>query len=104
MNILYTPNASTAYWLTLVATLLLPLLVGFVTKFSTKASVKAILLLALSAATALVSGLLAAKGSTDIGPLVTNTVTTFVIAVAVHYGFWKPTNVTATAQGSLVKD
>jgi small basic protein len=104
MSILFEPNPSVAYWLTLVATLLLPILVGLVTKVSNSSALKAVLLLALSALTSLVSGLLAVDGTTDIGPLVTATVTTFVIAVAVHYGFWKPTAVTATVQNSLVKD
>lgn len=104
MNILYTPNPSVAYWVTLVATLVIPIVVGLVTKTSTSSGVKAVLLLALSAVTSLVSGILAVHGKTDLGPLVTATLTTFVIAVAVHYGFWKPTLVTAVAQGSLVKD
>lgn len=104
MSILFDPNPSVAYWLTLVATVLLPILVGVVTKASTSGGVKAVLLLALSAVTSLVSGLLAVDGKTDIGPLVTTTVTTFVIAVAVHYGFWKPTTVTDSAQAFLIKD
>lgn len=104
MSILFEPNPSTAYWLTLAVTVLLPLAVGLITKFSTSSGLKAILLLAASAATALCSNLLAVDGTTDVGPLVTDVLTTFVIAVAIHYGFWKPTEATALAQSVLVKD
>jgi heme/copper-type cytochrome/quinol oxidase subunit 4 len=104
MNILYEPDPSVAYWLTLVVTLVLPILVGLVTKVSTNSSIKAVLLLALSAATVIISNLLAVDGVTDVGPMVTATIVTFVIAVATHFGLWKPTEVTATVQNSLVKD
>lgn len=104
MPILYTPNPSVAYWLTLVVTLLLPILVGLVTKASWSSGLKAVLLLAFSAATAIISNLLAVKGATDVGPMVTAVISTFVIAVAAHFGFWKPTEVSTTMQNSLVKD
>ena len=98
MPILYEPNPSVAYWLTLVVTLLLPILVGVVTKASTPSSIKAVLLLALSAVTAIGSNLLAVNGATDVGPMVTAVLSTFVVAVAAHFGFWKPTEVTAKVQ------
>lgn len=104
MSILYNPNPSVAYWLTLVVTLLLPILVGLVTKASWSGGLKAVLLLAFSAATAIISNLLAVNGPTDVGPMVTSVITTFVIAVAVHFGFWKPTDVSTTVQSVLVKD
>lgn len=91
MNILYTPDPSTAYWLTLVVTLLLPLLVGVATKVSTPSGVKAVLLLGLSAVTAIGSNLLAVNGATDVGPMVTAVLSTFVIAVATRFGLWRAT-------------
>jgi uncharacterized membrane protein YhiD involved in acid resistance len=104
MPILYNPNPSVAYWLTLAVTLLLPILVGLVTKASWSSGLKAVLLLAFSAATAIISNLLAVDGVTDVGPMVTAVISTFVIAVASHFGFWKPTEVSAKAQNVLVKD
>jgi hypothetical protein len=91
MQILYEPNPSVAYWLTLVVTLLLPILVAFVTKASTSSAVKSVVLLALSAVTAIGSNLLSVNGATDVGPMVTSVLSTFVIAVASYFGFWRGT-------------
>jgi len=104
MSIVYEPDPNVAYWLTLVATVLLPILVGLVTKVSTSSTVKAVLLLVLSAVTSVVSNLLAVDGATDVGPMVTDAVVTFVVAVALYFGLWKPTEVTAKAQNTLVAD
>ncbi len=104
MNLIFEPNPTIAYWLTLAVTLLLPLAVGLVTKFSTSAGLKAVLLLLFSAVTAVASNLLAVDGATDVGPMITDTIVTFVIAVATYFGFWRPTEVAAAAQNTLVTD
>lgn len=103
MELIYEPNANVAYWLTLVVTLLLPIVVGLVTKASTSPAIKSVLLLALSAATAIGSNLLAVKGETDVGPMITSVISTFIIAVASYFGLWRGT-VTPAVQRVFVKD
>ena len=105
MTILYTPNPSVAYWITLAVTVLLPLIVGVVTKASTNPAVKSVLLLALAAATSVGYNLLAVRGVTDVGPMITDTVATFVIAVATYFGVWRtnPVGVLAAVQNVGVR-
>ena len=105
MHILYEPNPSVAYWLTLVVTLVLPVAVAVVTKKATNSTLKALLLLALSAATTIISNLLAVDGVTDIGPMITETLSVFFVAVASYFGFWRtdPAGVTTKAQEAFVK-
>lgn len=93
MTLLFTPNASIATVLTLVVTLLIPLGVGLITKASANPGVKAVVLIVLSAATAIGSNLLAVKGTTDVWPLIQDSVFTAVIAIASYFGVWKPTTV-----------
>ena len=106
MTILFTPNPSVAYWLTLAVTLLLPLVVGVVTKASTRPAIKSVALMALAAATSVGYNLLAVRGVTDVGPMVTDTVSTFVIAVATYFGVWRtnPVGVLAAAQNVGYRD
>ena len=104
MSVMFEPTPNIAYWLTLLVTVLLPIAVGLVTKFSTNSGVKAVLLLAFAAATSIGYNLLAVQGQTDVGPMVTDGIVTFVIAVAAYFGVWKPTTVTAKAQNTLVTD
>jgi len=104
VNLLFTQTASTATVLTLIVTLILPIVVGLVTKKSTNPAIKAVLLIILSAATAIVSNLLAVKGTTDVWPIVQDSVFTAVIAIATLFGVWMPTTVNAKAQAVLVRD
>lgn len=93
--------------LSLVVTVLLPVLVGLLTKASWSGRAKAILLLALSAVNALVtSGLEAANTGVDweFIPVLYTIVINFMIAVAVHFGLWKPVGTSEAAQRSLVTD
>ena len=105
MTILFTPNPSVAYWVTLAVTVLLPLIVGVLTQVNTNPSVKAVLLLALAAATSVGYNLLAVRGVTDVGPMITDTVATFVIAVATYFGVWRtnPVGVLAAVQNVGVR-
>jgi hypothetical protein len=86
---------------------LLPLLVGLVTKRSWPDGLKAVLLLAL---TALGQFLLAYQDSLGAGEhfvwqsWLWSTVVGFAIAVAVHFGLWKPTGASATAQDAVIND
>ncbi|MFB4350436.1 hypothetical protein [Microbacterium sp. CR_7] len=77
----------------LVLSTVLPLLVGLVTKTITRPGVKATLLAILSLATSLLTELGAAitAGTTyDIGQGLILALPTFLIAVGLHYGLWKP--------------
>ncbi|MER7331649.1 MULTISPECIES: hypothetical protein [unclassified Micromonospora] len=93
--------------LSLAITVLLPILVGLVTRRSTSASAKAVLLLLLSAVNAVLSAWLQAENTAAVFewiPVVYSTAINFGIAVAVHFGLFKPTGAASAAQGSLVKD
>lgn len=93
--------------LSLAITVALPILVGLVTRRSTSAAVKAVLLFALAAVkTVLEAWLQAANTSADFVwiPVVYSALVTFAIAVAVHFGLYKPTGVAGAAQDSLVRD
>jgi uncharacterized membrane protein len=87
--------------LSLVATVVLPLLVGLVTRSRTSAHVKAVLLLVLSALLTVVE---AWQLSVDKHApfhwqqFVINLIVSFVIAVAVHFGLWKPTGAAGATQ------
>ncbi|WP_127572806.1 hypothetical protein [Georgenia faecalis] len=85
----------------LVAVAVLPVLVGLVTTRVTAAATKAWLLAGLS----LVSSLLAEAirtwqegGVYDVGAGLVLALPTFIGAVAMHYGLWKPTGVSTKAQ------
>lgn len=84
-----------------VLPVLLPLLVGLVTKTVTSSGLKATLLLGLSVLTSLITEAINAAqwGETynlSMGLLLA--FTTFVTGVAIQYGLWKPTGVTAAVQ------
>lgn len=85
----------------LVVSTLLPLLVGLVTKTVTNSSTKAILLAALAAITGLGTELLNAINagvSFDIGMGLVLALVSFITAVAIHFGIWKPTGATEAVQ------
>ncbi|QZD98615.1 holin [Microbacterium phage Jemerald] len=104
MNIEF--NLPPALVLGLVVSTILPILVGLVTTRVTKSSLKAVLLAGLSAVTGLLTELLAAVNAGvayDLGNGLVFALTAFLVAVAMHYGLWKPTTVSAKAQEVLVK-
>jgi hypothetical protein len=89
----------------MVVSTILPILVGLVTTRVTNGGLKAVLLAALSAVTGLGTELLAAlnSGTTyDLGNGLIFALTSFAIAVSLHYGLWKPTTVSEKAQNVLV--
>ena len=90
--------------LTFVVAILLPLLVGLVTKVVTSPGTKAILLALLAAAAGLLSELVTAltTGATyDLGAALVTWLGIFIVAVATHFGLWKPTGVSVAAQSTF---
>lgn len=93
--------------LSLVITVLLPVLVGLLTKQSWSSGLKAVLLLVLAAVNAiLTSALEAANTGVDweFIPVVYTIAINFLIAVAMHFGLWKPTGTSAAVQRVAVAD
>lgn len=85
----------------LLVSTVLPLLVGLVTKTITRPGVKAVLLAGLALATSLLVELGAAvtAGTTyDVGRGLLLALPTFLIAVGLHYGLWKPVGAAEKAQ------
>jgi hypothetical protein len=88
--------------LTLIVGTVLPVLVALVTTRVTSSGKKAVLLAVLSAITGLLSELLNALQagvSYDLFAGLVTAVTVFIVAVALHFGLWKPTGVAAKVQG-----
>ena len=95
----FTPDLPLILWLLIAV--ILPILVGLVTTKETSPARKAIFLALLALVAGLLSELLAAIQAGVTYDLFTGLVqglATFLIAVAVYYGLWKPTGVTSAAQ------
>jgi|GEM_PF-3263642 len=87
--------------LTFLISFLLPLLVGLITTKVTSAGVKAVLLAAASLITSVATSWAAALQSNQPFDLWTALLTfggVFVVAVASHFGVWKPVGASAAAQ------
>lgn len=98
-------NLEPALIVGLLVSTVLPLLVGLVTTRVTSGGVKAVLLAVLALVTSLLTELGVAIGSGqayDIGQGLLLALPTFLIAVGMHYGLWKPTTASAKAQNVLV--
>lgn len=88
-------------FLTLLVSFLLPVLVGLVTKTTTSPGAKAVLLAALSLVAGVVSQALAAANEGvqfDLFASIYSFAGVFIVAVATHFGVWKPTGVAEKAQ------
>lgn len=99
MNIAFTIEP--ALLIQLLVSTVLPLLVGLVTKTVTHGGVKAVLLALFALATSLLVELgnaIAAGTTYDIGQGLLLAIPTFLIAVGMHYGIWKPTGTAVKAQ------
>ena len=92
------PTLDLAYWLGLITSLVLPVLVGLVTTKVTSAAVKAVLLLALSTANGFVVEVANRPAGFHLGTAVILSLVAFGTGVLSHFGFWKPTGITAAAQ------
>lgn len=85
----------------LLVSTVLPLLVGLVTKTVTSAGVKAVLLAGLALVTSLLTelGVAVTEGvAYDLGKGLLLALPTFLIAVGLHYGLWKPVGASEAAQ------
>ena len=85
----------------LLVSTVLPLLVGLVTRTVTHGGVKAVLLAGLASIAGLLSELLASINSGtafDVGLALIVALGSFLIAVGMHYGLWKPTGTSTAVQ------
>jgi hypothetical protein len=101
-------TASLVGILTLIVTVILPILTGFVTTRMTSPGKKAVVLALLSAITGFGAELLNALANHLAYNVFTGLLTfltAFLIAVALHFGFWKPVGVSGAAQdvGGFIK-
>ena len=90
--------------LTFILAVCLPLLVGLVTKFVTHSGTRAILLALFSAVVGILNELVVAltHGTAyDLDAAIITWLGIFVVAVAIHFGVWKPTGVSDKAKNAL---
>lgn len=105
MNIVF--NLPPALVIGLLVSTVLPILTGLVTTRLTSGGIKAVVLAVLSAVTGMLTELAAAMtagAAYDLGTGLILALAAFLVAVAMYFGLWKPTTVTAKAQNVLVKD
>lgn len=98
-------NIEPALIIGLLVSTVLPLLVGLVTTRVTHGGTKAVMLAGLALVTSLLTELGVAVSSAtsyDLGQGLLLAIPTFLIAVGMHYGLWKPVGASAGAQGVLV--
>jgi hypothetical protein len=89
-----------AQLISLVVGTLLPILVALVTDRAASGGAKAITLLALSAVTSFLSAWLVALNTAadfDWSQAAFGVLVTFIVAVASHFGFWKPVGASGAA-------
>lgn len=94
-------NLDTAYWLGLAISFVLPVLVGLVTSANIPAGVKAVLHLFLAAVLSFLTEWSTAPDGFDFGTALVLTAVSFVIGVAAHFGFYKPTTISAKVQSAF---
>jgi hypothetical protein len=85
----------------LVISIVLPLIVGLITKVTTSASVKAIWLAGLAAVNGVLVEWLAAANAGEvfgIGTALVLALGSFLVAVGLHFGIYKPTGASAAVQ------
>jgi len=90
----------------LLVSTVLPLLVGLVTTRVTNGGIKAVLLAGLALVTALLTelGVAVSNGETyDLGRGLLIAIPTFLIAVGMHFGLWKPVGASTAAQAAFTK-
>ncbi|MBT2453237.1 hypothetical protein [Streptomyces sp. ISL-86] len=92
-----------AYWYGLLTAFVLPVLVGLVTTRVTHPGTKAVVLLALSAVDSFIVELAADTPGWNASNAAVLTLVNFVVAVATHFGLWKPTGIARRAQDAFAK-
>ena len=93
--------------LSIVSGVILPLIVGLVTTRMTSPAIKAVILAALSIViniVAEVGNAISTNTGYDLGAALLAGLGTFLVAVGIHYGFWKPTTISQKAQDAFVVD
>lgn len=90
------------FWLTFLVATVLPAVTAFVTRRFASSAWGATVLLLLSVISGWLTSLYATGGSFDLKTAVIAIITTFVTAVASHYGLLKPTGITGS-QGAIQK-
>lgn len=85
------------FWLTFLVATVLPALTALITKRFAPGSTKALVLTALSVIAGWLTSLQATGGDFDLKAAVVAVVTTFVTAVATHYGLLQPLAVTGSS-------
>lgn len=88
----------TAQIISMVVGVLLPILVGLVTKVVTSPAFKAVLLFALSAVSGFLTEFLVVGTAFDWQQALFSWLTTFIVAVAMHFGLYSPTGISQKAQ------
>lgn len=94
-----------AQLISLLVGTLLPILVAVVTDRAASGAAKAVALLGLAAVSSFLSEWLVALNSAetfDFAQAAFGVLTTFIVAVAVHFGFWKPVGASGS-DGALAK-
>lgn len=89
-------NGVDVQYLGLLVGVILPLLVGLVTTRVTSSGIQAILLAFLSAVTGFLSEL--STPSFELKSAILTWLGSFLVAVGMHYGLWKPTGTAARLQ------
>lgn len=92
----------TAQIISMVVGVLLPILVGLVTKTVTSPAFKAVLLFLLAAISGFLTEFLQAGTAFDWQQALFAWLTTFIVAVAMHFGLYSPTGISQKAQETLV--
>jgi hypothetical protein len=87
-----------AYWLGLLIAVVVPMLVGLATTRVTSAAVKAVVLLFLTALNGFLVELSNHPHGYSLGRAVILWLVYFAISVAMHFGLYKPTGMSAQAQ------
>lgn len=89
-----------AQLISMIVGTLLPILVAVITDRAASGATKAVTLLALAALSSFLSAWLVALntgGAFDWSQAAFGVLVTFVVAVATHFGLWKPANVTGSS-------
>lgn len=90
------------YWLNLFLAVVLPMVTALVTKRVAPSWVKSVVLILLTVVASTVQTWVQAGGEFEVQATILNFVITFVTAVATHFGFLKPAQVTGT-DGAIAK-
>lgn len=103
---MFLPSVGVAGLLSLFVAVILPLMVGLLTKLGWPARTKALILIVLASVKTVVEAVIfSANEGVPFAPypFLLTAFANLVIAIAIHFGVWKPTGVSDMAQNSLVK-